>query len=44
MIKMKEKFICCKCGIKNEFVRFEGETESFICDECLYNSKGGIKK
>ena len=44
---MKEKFVCSVCKKKSEFVRFEGETESFICDNCLYNLrylKGGLKE
>ena len=40
---MKEKFVCEVCKKKNEFVRFEGSEEKFICDNCLIEMKGGIK-
>lgn len=36
---MKEKHICEFCGIENEYVRFEGLTECFICDKCLFEYK-----
>jgi len=32
---MKELKVCEICKTKNEFVRFEGSFEGFICDECL---------
>ena len=40
LIKQEEK-TCDKCGIKNDFVRFEGSEEGFFCDKCLYELKGG---
>jgi hypothetical protein len=36
---MKEIMECDVCGKEKEDVRFEGLTESHICDSCLYNFK-----
>jgi hypothetical protein len=41
---MKDKFMCSVCGIINEFVRFEGEQDAFICDKCLYEIKNNNYK
>lgn len=35
---------CEVCNKIKDSVRFEGETECFICDECLYKLKGGLKE
>ncbi len=37
---MKEGYLICeKCGIDNEFVRFEGSEEQNLCDSCLNEIK-----
>lgn len=42
---MKENKVCEICHKAKQDVRFEGLTESFICDECLfkYKKKEGLK-
>ena len=30
---------CDVCGYESEFVRFESETDNYICDRCLFNIK-----
>jgi hypothetical protein len=41
----KVYLICEKCGIKTQYVRFEGLTECNICDSCLFKEemKGGVE-
>jgi hypothetical protein len=44
---MKYKFKCSICKKISNDVRFEGEQEQFICDNCLYNLRflnGGLKE
>jgi hypothetical protein len=44
---MKDKFKCSIYKKISNDVRFEGEQEQFICDNCLYNLRflnGGLKE